>query len=236
MGLVRRAASKLGALLGLPLAAIGFGAVLALPAQALVTATADGYDVSYQLNLSGTLNGSPVTNMLILETDGIQVNAEFGFLAAPSGTTSLNHTIDFLPTSALVIGLDLAVAGVGDGKDHLVILMDGNYAEAHEGELFSQFFPAIGGQPRLGHNALMSALLSAEGGDVAALQTVTDFFLTGAGSLAAFDPAGGFRVLEFTVGVPIDVAEPASALLVIGGAGMLSLARRRRPKLGVAAG
>jgi hypothetical protein len=221
-------ASALRSLARAAFAALGLGVLLASPAQALVTSTSGGYDVSYELNLSGTLNGSPVSNMLILESDGAQLSAAFGFSAASAGRTVLTHTIGFLPTSALVIGLDLAVAGVGDGKDHLVILMGSDFADAHEGELFSQFFPSIGGEPRLGHNALMAALQAAEAGNSTALQTITDFFLIGAGSLAAFDPAGDFRVLEFTVGIPIDIVEPASALLVLGGVGLLALGRSRR--------
>ena len=212
----------------LRLGAMAMVLVLTAPARAAVVATPGGFEVSYALNLSSTLNGNPVTSIFMLETDGVLFSAASGFSAAASGFTLLTHTIAFQPTSTLVIGLDLPTAGVGDGKTHLVMLMNGNFAASITGKLFSQAFPGVNGQPRLGHDALIAAMQAADAGDAVALGIVTNFFLTGAGAFAAFDPAGSFQVGEFTVFVPIAAPEPASLALLLAGVAGLGLARRRQ--------
>jgi len=208
-------------------AAAVFGLGLSATADAAVIATAGGYEVSYAIDINRTLNGNPITSMVILETDGSQFSASYGFTAAASGATLLSHTSAFRPTSALVIGLDLGVPGIGDGKTHLVMLMDPDFTASIIGQKFSEAFPAVGGTPRLGHDALIAAILAAETGDATAQQTVADFFLTGAGALAAFDPAGSFRVAEFSLVIPIDVPEPASALILLCGLAAMGMGRRQ---------
>ena len=212
---------------GIGASVLALGLALSTAANAGVVATAGGYEVSYDISINRTLNGNPVTSMVILETDGSAFSAAYGFGAAASGSTLLSHTIAFRPTSALVIGLDLATPHVGDGKTHLVILMDSDFTATLDGKKFSEAFPAIGGRPRLGHDALIAAILAAETGDAAAQQTIADFFLIDAGGIAAFDPAGSFRIGEFTGYVPIDVPEPASALVLLGGLVALAASRRR---------
>lgn len=217
--------TRLAVALALVAAAAVAPAALA-PAQAGVVAAPGGYQVSYSMNLGGTLNGNPVTSMFILETDGTQFSVDYSFTAAATGPTTLSHIIGFLPTSALLIGLDEGVPGVGDGKTHIMMGMNAAFAQANVGKLFSAAFPAVNGQPRLGHDALITAIRSAEGGDQTALGIVSDFFTTGAGAYAAFDPAGGFLVMEYSGGVIASVPEPAALALL--GAGLFCLAAARR--------
>ena len=113
--------------------------------------------VNYAFDLQGTLHGSDVTDIFILETDGTQVSADYVYTAPSSGYYSLSHVISFEPTLALIIGLDLAIPGVGDEKDHVVMFMDNEFAVANFGKKFSAVFPAVGGGERVRHSALITA-------------------------------------------------------------------------------
>jgi len=182
--------------------------------------------VDYTFHLGGTLNGNDVTDIFILETDGTQVSVDYAFTAASRGKTTLTHVIPFSPSLALVIGLDRAVPGVGDEKDHIVMFMNNDFAVTTFGKKFSQVFPAVDGGERVRHSTLIAALEDAQNGDLDALDLITDFFMTGAGQYAAFNPAGSFRVIEFTNGTSIDIPEPTTMALL--GLGLIGAALRRR--------
>ena len=196
--------------------------------QASVFPVLDGlYQVTYEFDLKGgTLNGSDVTDIFILETDGAQISIDSVFSAAGQGPSTISHQIGFDPTLALLLGLDRAPADSGL-EDHLVGFINPEFAEeALTKPKFSDIFPAVDGRPRVGHNQVVTALKNAQQGDQAAIGLLSEFF-TIDGKNAAFDPEGSLRVLEFTGPVAIDVVpEPASMFLF--GAGAVGAFLRRR--------
>ncbi len=214
------------------------GAALALTcATALLTNGADAavitngtdFTVSYSTDLQiGTINGNPITSLYIFETDGVNISVERAPSLPGLGPSTVTHIVPFRPTASLLIGLDLLAPGVSDEKTHIVMFMDAEFFDNIAGLRFSQAFPAVGGNPRLTHPDLIAALLGADAGDAASLAILTDFFINGAGAAAAFDPAGSFRVGEFSFVTAIDVPEPASALLLGGALAAVALRRRRR--------
>ena len=120
------------------------------------------FEVDYTFDLQvGTLHGSDITDIFIFETDGTQVSVDYAYTAASSGSSNLNHVISFEPTSALVIGLDLAVPGVGHEKDHVVMFMENGFAAANFGKKFSEVFPAVGNGDRVRHSQQIASTSNA---------------------------------------------------------------------------
>ena len=116
------------------------------PAQAIITPLSGGFfEVSYEFDLKrGTLHGSNITDIVIFETDGTQVNLAYPFSAASMGPSTISHTIAFDPILSLILGIDSAPLGSGL-KDHLVVFMDNSFTAdgfATKSK-FSEFFPAI---------------------------------------------------------------------------------------------
>ena len=72
-------------------------------AKASVISVADGYEVSYGINMNpGSSNGSDIQNTFIFEWDDSNFNVDYAYTIAGQGTTNISHIIDFAPASALL--------------------------------------------------------------------------------------------------------------------------------------
>lgn len=192
-------------------------------ACAAVIQNGSDFDVTYTVDLVGTLNGNPVTSIVVLEAGGGQFSQDFPFTLNASGVSSITHTISFFPTSALVIGLNLPSPGIGDEKPHLFMLVNDTFAASANGTKFSDVFA------NTRHNDMILRLQAALAGDTTQQQWLRDFFLTGDGTAAAFSPTGSFTAIEFSAGTPVGVSVPEpSTMMLVGAAGLALLARRRR--------
>jgi len=212
------------------LAIAGLALTVPTQGQASVVGLAGGlFEVNYEFELKSTLYGSNITDIIILETDGTQINADYTFSAPSSGFSTIGHVSSFHPTQSLVLGLDLAPVDSGL-KDHLVVFMDNDFAsDALTKAKFSEVFPAIEGRERFRHSATVQAVKDANLGNADALDTLFGFFTEDAGKFAAFNPEDSFRVVEFSPPEPIDVIpEPATMLLF--GSGLAGAFIRRRRK------
>jgi ABC-type nitrate/sulfonate/bicarbonate transport system substrate-binding protein len=184
-----------------------------------VVAQGAGYQTTYEVALPSTLNGNDVTHAVLLESDGAgNVLVDSGHTLSPGGRTVLSHSVSFLPTSALLIGLELPEPNAGDGKTHIAMWVDEDFAAAAKGKSFSVAFP------HSRHSLFIDNFLRAAGGDSDALDALLEFFTVGDGASAAFTPGGEFTLIFSTTIVP----EPGTALLVASGVGLALRAWRRR--------
>ena len=168
-------------------------------AKASVISVADGYQVSYGINMNpGSSNGSDIQNTFIFEWDDSYFNVDYAYTIAGLGNTYISHTIEFAPTSALLIGYGAGIAGVGDEKDHLYTITSSAFADTVVGVKWSEAFPGVVPESRVGHNAMISLLIEAAEGDTSALTALTDFVTT-EGYGAAFNPA--VYVIQAQLGV-----------------------------------
>ena len=152
-------------------------------AKAGVVSVADGYEVSYEINMNpATSNGSDIRNTFIFEWDDSNFNVDYAYTIAGQGATNISHIIDFAPTSALLIGYGAGITGVGDEKDHVYTVTNSTFADSVLGIKWSVVFPGVPPESRVRHSAMIS-LLQAE--DV---NSLTNFVKT-EGYRAAFDPA-----------------------------------------------
>ena len=143
--------------------------------------------VSYTANMH-TSNGQPVTNIMILESDGAQTNLDYSFTVPGTGISVLTHDVPFSPTKSLVIGLTEGV-----DKTQIVMLLNNDFAQNNAGVNFSVAFP------HTRHSELITRLTEAEAGNASQLAWFSDTFFPGDGAAAAFDTGGAFRVAEFTI-------------------------------------
>jgi len=183
-------------------------------------ASAESIPVFYVLNLgSGTINGSNLTDILIMDGSATgQVNLDFPVAATPSsGIFALLHFTPFQPTTSLIVGLDRPSGGGGDDdKTHLIFFTNQEFANSTLGLQFSTVFPGIR------HSEFIDRLLAAEGGDSAQQAWFADFFQN-EGHSAAFAtgtmPAG----IEFSISKALaNAPEPVNLSMV--GAGLVLIA------------
>jgi hypothetical protein len=180
-------------------------------AKATVMSVDDGYEVSYGINMNpGSSNGSDVQSTFIFEWDDINFNVDYAGTFAGQGNTYISHIIDFMPTSALLIGYGEGIDGIGDGKDHLYTITSSAFASTVGGLKWSEAFPGLTPDTRIGHSAMISMLNDAN------ITGLTDFVQT-EGHVAAFNPAGEFVVLEWSTCGPGEVPAPGGGCVPVGG-------------------
>jgi hypothetical protein len=158
---------------------------LAAPARAVM--------VTYTANLS-TSKGNPVTDLLILESDGVHpVQASVYPADVPGhGTAVISHDALYQPVRSLLIGLTDGQDDNGNAKVQIVMFLDPAFAAAHAGVPFSSVFPGTR------HSDTITRLMAAVAGDATQLAWFTDTFFPGPAADAAFATAGPFAVAEFT--------------------------------------
>ncbi len=216
--------------------------VVAGTASALVISVNDGYQIDYGIGMSpGSSNGSDIEGVFIFEWNESNFSAVYGGTIAGTGNTYLSHIIDFEPTAAFIMGYGSGVPGVGDAKDHLYTITSVDFSYTVGGLKWSQAFPGITPDTRVGHDAMINLLGDAAGGSTTALVSLEKFVKT-EGYRAAFDPRDDFVVLEWstcpegTTGtrpncVPVggNIPEPASVALF--GLGLAGIGWSRRKKV-----
>jgi hypothetical protein len=155
--------------------------------------TARAEMVTYLANLS-TSKGNPVTDVLILETDGIHpVHASVYPHDLPgNGTVLVRHDAPFAPTQSLLIGLTEGMDDDGSDKTQIVMFLEDDFAAANAGVPYSSVFPGAR------HSETIARLLAAVAGDTTELAWFTDTFFYGPAAGAAFRTGGSFTVAEFT--------------------------------------
>ena len=94
-----------------------------------------------------------------------------------------------------------------DEKDHLYTVTSEAFSYTVGGFKWSEAFPGVPPAPRVGHNAMIDLLIDAEAGSPSALDALSDFVMT-EGYRAAFNPRGGFVVLEWSVCPEGEVESP----------------------------
>lgn len=185
---VRSSARRLATAPLRPMARVHFLAVALL----LIAAPLHAVPVSYTANL-GTSKGNPVTDVLILETDGADVHASvYGSPVPGQGLVTIMHDAPVAPARSLLLGLTDGIDENGVEKIQLVMFLDPAFAAAHAGQPFSTVFPGAR------HSETVSNLQAAAGGDAAALAWFTGTFFSGPAAGAAFVTGGAFVVAEFT--------------------------------------
>lgn len=155
-------------------------------------AAAHAAPLSYSAEIHAS-KGNPVTDVLILESDGARVYATIhGSDLTGNGLAVVSHDPPFTPTQALVIGLTDGQDEEGNDKVQIIMFLDRDFATTHAGIPFSSVFPGAR------HSLTIASLEAAVAGDPGELAWFTNTFFSGPAAGAAFAPGGPFAVAEFT--------------------------------------
>jgi len=210
-----------------------FGFTLAVWSSAGALPAGAGYQVSYGINMTpGTSNANDITSVFIFESNGAQFNVDYGFTIPGVGVSSLTHTSPFSPSSALIAGVGRGIPGIGDGQDHIYMIVNNAFAESIVGLFWRDVFPGSGGT-RVRHPEFVDLLTDASAGDPGALDALRNFASVDAAA-AWFDPNGQFLVSEFSaVPPPVGGSIPHPGTLVLlatalAGLGLYAVEKRRR--------
>ncbi len=163
--------------------------------------------ITYRSHVA-TSRGNPITDLLILESDGLTVHATIYPEEAPgNGALVLQHDPGFDPVRTLVIGITEGVDAEGSAKTQIIMFLDAAFTTANHGAPYSAAFPGAR------HSETITRLQAAVAGDATELAWFTDVFFTGPAAGASFASRGRFRVAEFTVLDPIDGASATAPLI-----------------------
>ena len=196
-------------------------AVLALAILLGAAANAAATSITYSINMWGSINGSPITNIVILERNGAQlsVDTSASFVLNVPGTATLTHDVAFTPTETLILGLD--VPSGPDGTTHVMFIADPTWAWSHVNMRFRDVF-------NIGYVDFRSAVLDASNGNLSQQAFLLNFFANGTGAPAAFDSDGASQPIEFSVSVI--TPEPSTFVLVGLGAALVASRLRRKAR------
>lgn len=185
----------------------------------------EGYEVSYQFNMTGIpRNGADIQDTFIFEWDEDgKLYVDYGYTIAGRGETNISRKLSFEPTAALIMGYGL---GGPDEKDHIFTFVDPDFAVNVAGLKWSEVFPGVPPKPRIRHNELVSLIIDSANTnpDADVFAKLTNFVKYEA-YVAAFDPSGRFRVVEWSVAF---IPEPAT--LALFGLGIAGIGYRRKNK------
>lgn len=208
-------------------------ALIAAIAAVGLAPTAEAITLTYDFNLTAP-NGTPVTDLVLYAAGAGQDDVYLSPTILPaSGISHLSHSVDFIPTDALVIGVSKRTT---EEKWDLVMFTTSAFAADALGLFFNELFPADR-NPR--HGALTLLLQAAHDGDADSLNAVTAFLRGADASEAYFNPFGPFSIIQYSIVEPPiggSIPEPAMlAILGLGISGLVLLGRRRdnaTPRLG----
>ena len=159
-----------------------------------LAARAHAVPVSYTANLS-TSKGNPVTDILILESDGAgPARVTIYPTELPGhGTAVISHDSPITPTRSLIVGLTVGADENGADKIQIIMFLDRDFAAARAGvKTFSTSFTGVG------HDETILNMQAAAAGDTAQLAWFASTFFS-ATAPAAFATGGPFVVGEFSV-------------------------------------
>jgi hypothetical protein len=210
------------------------GVVLTVAALGLVSSAAAAA-IEYPASLQTSV-GNPITDILILESDGTTVHASLYPTSIPGrGNVAIRHDPGFVPVRTLIVGLTEGKDESGNDKTQIVMFLDETFSNSIRGVKYSSAFPGAR------HSVTIANLRAAVAGDDSALAWFTDTFFSGPAAAASFPSFGTFAVSEFTDSTPIGRRRgtPAPALhpLALGSVALLLFAlttpilRRQRLKL-----
>lgn len=140
-----------------------------------------------------TTSGNPITDILILESDGSSVHATVYPTSVPGqGDVTIRHHPSFQPVRTLIIGLTEGKDAAGNAATQIVMFLDETFANSINGVKYSDSFPGAR------HSLTIASLRAAVAGDDSALTWFTDTFFSGPAAAASFASFGSFAVSEFT--------------------------------------